>query len=90
MGIILTVLKLIIILGIVASIHEFGHFLFDKVAHHVVADQARNGNGGAELSEVIGTVGGAAADQRGHRLDGAQRAGSGNGRGGLDDNVNGH
>ena len=31
MGIILTVLKLIIILGIVASIHEFGHFLFAKL-----------------------------------------------------------
>ena len=27
LGIILTILKLIIILGVVASIHEFGHFL---------------------------------------------------------------
>lgn len=31
MGIILTILKLIIILGVVASIHEFGHFLFAKL-----------------------------------------------------------
>ena len=31
MGIILTVLKLIIILGVVASIHEFGHFIFAKL-----------------------------------------------------------
>lgn len=31
MGIILTVIKLIIILGVVASIHEFGHFLFAKL-----------------------------------------------------------
>lgn len=31
MGIILTILKLIIILGVVASIHEFGHFIFAKL-----------------------------------------------------------
>lgn len=31
MGIILTVVKLIIILGVVASIHEFGHFIFAKL-----------------------------------------------------------
>ena len=31
MGIILTVLKLIIILAVVASIHEFGHFIFAKL-----------------------------------------------------------
>lgn len=31
MGIIVTILKLIIILGVVASIHEFGHFLFAKL-----------------------------------------------------------
>jgi len=31
LGIILTILKLIIILGVVASIHEFGHFIFAKL-----------------------------------------------------------
>ena len=31
MGIILTIVKLIIILGVVASIHEFGHFIFAKL-----------------------------------------------------------
>ncbi len=31
MGIILTILKLIVILGVVASIHEFGHFIFAKL-----------------------------------------------------------
>ena len=31
MGLILTVLKLIVILGVVASIHEFGHFIFAKL-----------------------------------------------------------
>lgn len=31
MGIIITIIKLIIILGVVASIHEFGHFIFAKL-----------------------------------------------------------
>jgi len=31
LGIILTIVKLIIILGVVASIHEFGHFIFAKL-----------------------------------------------------------
>jgi len=31
LGIILTIIKLIIILGVVASIHEFGHFIFAKL-----------------------------------------------------------
>ncbi len=31
MGIILTIIKLVIILGVVATVHEFGHFIFAKL-----------------------------------------------------------